>query len=141
MNSTNISRGAKNRHHPDSNCHILSNCSLFKIGKRSKQKYFVEENPNKRLTLGPKKFILDCRLNNDNIVIITDNSYAIYEYFTWNTILEIKKHDYTEELYFQYSLVYDHLPSPDELKELRKYFNSNYKNKIIYLTKEFYDGI
>lgn len=88
---------------------------------------------------GPEVFGLIVVQNNQETVIC--NNY-VYVRNTDNrgirdTGKEIIGKEYTLEEYFNHSTLY-HLPTPDELKEIRKYFKKNHKNQqvTVYLGKK-----
>lgn len=62
-------------------------------------------------------------------ITITHKEIVIYKFdveIEYNDRFIVLK-DYDKDTYFNYSMYYD-LPSPEELKEIRKYFVKYYKN-------------
>ena len=87
---------------------------------------------------GPEIFSLIITKNGNHsserkITIITNNSLSIYFSYDSESTLNFGK-EFTKDDYFNGSILYPDLPTPEELKEIRKYYKKNHKNHQIFIT-------
>lgn len=79
---------------------------------------------------GPEIFTLIIVQKNQETVITNNYVYirAINKHGIYDECKKVIGKEYTLEEYFNSSTIYD-LPTPQELKEIRKYFKKNHKNQ------------
>ncbi len=91
-------------------------------------------------TMGPEIFSLvitktiTCSNEKKSLLtIITNNSLQIYFRYDLENIIKFGK-EYNNDDYFNALMLNPDLPTPEELKEIRKYYKKHHKNHQIFIT-------